>query len=43
MDECARVCVCVGGGVCRGAVRLVSFMWLFKQKVNRKEQKNHEP
>lgn len=26
--------VCVWGGV----VRLVSFMWLFKQKVNRKEK-----
>lgn len=36
--ECWRsLCVC--GGVCvLGVVRLVSFMWLFKQKVNRKEK-----
>lgn len=30
--------VCVCGSVCGGVVRLVSFMWLFKQKVNRKEK-----
>lgn len=31
--------VCVCGGVCvLEVVRLVSFMWLFKQKVNRKEK-----
>lgn len=37
---CGAVCggVCVGVCVCVGVVRLVSFMWLFKQKVNRKEK-----
>jgi len=29
------MCVCVGDCV---YVRLVSFMWLFEQKVNRKEK-----